>query len=146
MTYTTQEIFRAYEIKASKADFYSSNKLSFLGHYNYYVLALELYEDVKEDIDNHIGVLAYDGKKLTSVKRAKKQELGLSEQVLKDSMIRSLYRESEKIISNNDVLEIENLRKELSKAKKKAYENYKQHMDLRKKLYEKYGENWKDDL
>ena len=61
-------------------------------------------------------------------------------------MIRSLYRESEKTISNNEPLEIEKIRKELNKSKKKAYHNYKQYMELRKKLYNKYGESWKEDL
>ena len=146
LTYDTKEIFRCYEVKASKTDFYSSNKLSFLGHYNYYVMPLELYKEVEEDIDSHIGVFVFDGKELSSVKRAKRQELGVCDQVLKDSMIRSLYRESEKIISNNDPLEIEKLRKELNKYKGKAYQNYKEHMDLRKRLYKKYGEGWKEDL
>ncbi len=146
LTYNTKGIFRCYEVKASKADFYSSNKVSFIGHYNYYVMPFELYEEVKEDIDSHIGVFVSDGEKLSSILRAKRQELGACEQVLKDSMIRSLYRESEKVISNNDILEIEGLRKELNKSKIKAYQNYKQHMDLRKKLYEKYGESWKEGL
>lgn len=146
LLYDTKEIFRCYEIKASKADFYSDNKVSFLGHYNYYIMPRELYEEVKEDIDSYIGVFAYDGKKLNSVKRARKQELKVCKDILKDSMIRSLYRESEKIISNNDELEIEKLRKELNQSKKRAYTNYKQHMNLRKKLYKKYGEAWKKNL
>ena len=50
------------------------------------------------------------------------------------------------MISNNDILEIEKLRKELNQYKKKAYNNYKQHMELREKLYKKYGESWKEDL
>lgn len=146
LTYNTKGVFRCYEVKTSKTDFYSDNKVSFLGHYNYYVMPLELYEEVKEDIGSHIGVFASDGKKLYSIQRAKKQDLGVCEQVLKDSMIRSLYRESEKVISNNDSLEIERLRKELNQSKAKAYQNYKQNMDLRKKLYKKYGESWKEDL
>lgn len=146
LTYNTEGIFRCYEVKASKADFYSNNKTSFLGHYNYYVMPVELYEEVKDDIDIHIGVFGFDGKKLSSIKRAKVQELGVSKDLLKDSMIRSLYRESEKIISNNDSLEIEKLRKEVNKYKGKAYHNYRQHMDLRKDLYNKYGESWKEDL
>ena len=113
-------------------------------NYNYYVMPIELYEDVKADIDSHIGVVALERDKMSSVKRVKKQEPLVSREVLKSSMIRSLYRESEKIMSNNAPLEIEVLKKELNKYKRKAYQNYKQHMDLRKKLYEKYGESWKE--
>ena len=146
LTYDTKGIFRFYEVKVSKGDFYSKNKNSFLGHYNYYVMPLELYKEVAEDIEDCIGVFISDGKKLSSIKRAKVQELEVPIEILKDSMIRSLYRESEKVITNNDFLEIEKLRKELSRSKKKAYQNYKEHMDLRKKLYDSYGESWKDGL
>lgn len=146
LTYDTQGIFRCYEVKVSKADFYSSNKLSFLGHYNYFVMPLELYQQVQADIDDFVGVYVPKAGKLVSVKRAKKCELKVDKDLLKDSMIRSLYRESEKVISNRDVLEIEKIRKELNQAKKKAYQNYRQHMDLRKKLYQKYGEDWTEDL
>lgn len=146
LTYDTQGIFRCYEIKVSKADFYSDNMLSFLGHYNYFVMPLELYHQVKEDIEDFVGVYIPEDGKLVSVKRSKKRELKVDKDLLKDSMIRSLYRESEKVISNQDELEIDRLRKDLKQAKKKAYQNYRQHMDLRKKLYQKYGDRWMEDL
>ena len=56
MTYDTNGIFRCYEIKVSKSDFYSKAKHTFLGHYNYFVMPTELYEEVKQDIPSHIGV------------------------------------------------------------------------------------------
>jgi len=56
MTYDTKGIFRCYEIKVSKADFNSKAKHTFLGHYNYYVMPTELYEQVKQDIPSNIGV------------------------------------------------------------------------------------------
>lgn len=146
LTYDTKGVFRCFEVKVSKSDFYSSNKLSFLGNYNYYVMPQELYNQVKEDIEDFVGVYISKGSKLVSVKRAKRQQLKVEKDILKDSMIRSLYRESEKVISNRDTLEIEKLRKELARSKKKAYQNYKQHMNLRKSLYSKYGESWKDNL
>ena len=146
LTYDTQGIFRCYELKVSKVDFYSENNLSFLGHYNYFVMPIELYHQVKEDIDDFVGVYIPENGKLLSIKRAEKRELKVDKDILKDSMIRSLYRESEKVISNRDELEIEKLRKDLNRAKKKAYQNYRQHMDLRKKLYQKYGDQWMEDL
>lgn len=143
ISYSTKEIWRCYEIKISKSDFYSGAINSFIGNYNYYVMPRELYKDVKKDIPPYVGVYVPEGKKLYSVKSARKQELKIDEKILKDSMIRSLYRESEKVISNNDVLEIDRLRKELAKAKRKAYQNYKHYMNLLSKLYNKYGEDWK---
>ena len=146
ITYDTKGVWRSYEIKVSKSDFYSKAKTSFLGNYNYFVMTQELYSEVGEDIPNNIGVYIPNGKKLNSIKNAKRQELGVDEDILKDSMIRSLYRESEKVITNNDTLEIDKLRKQLARSKKKAYQNYKQLMELTSKLYSKYGESWKENL
>ena len=123
ITYNTKGVWRCYEIKASKSDFHSKAKKTFIGHYNYFVLTSELYEDVKSEIPNHIGV--YVGSRL--VKRAKKQKLSVDEQVLKDSMIRSMYRESEKILKSNEPSIIENMQRQI---------NYKENMY--KEYYRKY--------
>lgn len=111
MTYDTKGIFRCYEIKVSKNDFHSNAKLSFVGHYNYYVLTRKLYKEVKNEIPDWIGI--YVGENL--VKSPKKQNIdekiynykrsvnGRSTEItvpytemLKDSMIRSLYRDADK--------------------------------------------------
>lgn len=111
MTYDTKGIFRCYEIKVSKADFHSNAAKSFVGHYNYYVLTRELYNQVKDEIPDWVGVYIGD----YCIKKAKKQDLsdreykmrrsinGKStvvvtpwEEMLKDSMIRSLYRDADK--------------------------------------------------
>lgn len=84
ITYDTKGIWRCYEIKVSKSDFYSKAKKTFVGHFNYFVMPKELYEEVKDDIDNHIGV--HIGSYV--IKKPKKQKLSVDEQVLKDSMIR----------------------------------------------------------
>lgn len=51
--------WRCYEIKVTKSDFHSKARLSFSGHYNYFVLPLELFEKVKTEIPDKIGVLVY---------------------------------------------------------------------------------------
>ena len=56
MTYDTKGIFRCYEIKVSKADFHSAAAKSFVGHYNYYVLTRELYNQVKEEKKHQKGL------------------------------------------------------------------------------------------
>ena len=51
-----------YEIKQSINDFHSKAKKSFFGNYNYYVMPLELYNKVKDEIPNGVGVyVAIDG-------------------------------------------------------------------------------------
>lgn len=112
MTYDTSGIFRCYEIKVSKSDFHSKHANSFCGHYNYYVLTKELYDQVKDEIPDWVG--CYVGQ--SCVKNPKKQDLdskvytfrrsvnGKSVELsmpwtdmLKDSLIRSLYRDSQKL-------------------------------------------------
>lgn len=142
MTYETNGIWRCYEIKVSKSDFKSKAKVSFIGHYNYYVMPEELFELIKDEIPSHIGVYVSKGKYLICKKNPKKQKLGVDEQILKDSMIRSLYRESERVISSNDPTVVEKLRKQVSRAERNA----KQYNDLCNKLYMKYGHEWRENL
>ncbi|EOI06971.1 hypothetical protein UAY_00313 [Enterococcus moraviensis ATCC BAA-383] len=59
LTNEKQFEWRCYELKASKADFRSKAKLSFIGNYNYFVLPAALFTKVKEEIPSHIGVMVY---------------------------------------------------------------------------------------
>jgi hypothetical protein len=121
MTYDTNGIWRCYEIKVTKSDFHSKSSKTFLGHYNYYVMPDELYEEVKGEIPSHIGV--HNGERC--LKNAKKQELGIDEQILKNSMIRSLYREVSKQVLSGKPLLIEEYRRRLreTEREKEHYRN-----------------------
>lgn len=110
ITYDTKGIWRCYEIKISKSDFYSKAKKSFVGHYNYYAMPYELYKEVENDIPKEIGVYCPGG----IVKNAKKQTLKLDEDVLKLSMIRSLSRENDKFIKTCDTQEINRLKNKIA--------------------------------
>lgn len=138
ITYDTNGIWRCYEIKISKADFRSKAHNTFIGHYNYYVLTKELYEQVKDDIPKHIGVYVNSG----LVKKSKKQELKVDEQILKNSMIRSLYREAEKIIKSNEPTIVESLKKQVNYNKKQADSYRKQYWELLRRVQDKYGTGW----
>ena len=110
-----------YEIKQSVQDFHSKNKLSFFGNKNYFVMPYELYEKVKKEIPNEIGVYVaieklekkqkeevnefgikriyswtepINGlKTLYCIKPAKKQELKADKEVILSSMLRSMQRD-----------------------------------------------------
>ena len=118
-----------YEIKISKSDFHSKAIKSFVGHYNYYLMPNDLYEQVKEEIPKEIGVYSYDGKMLNLVKKAKRQELvnGIDEQ-LSYGMIRSLARERDEKFEKT---------KDLSLRKLKEYI-----FELGKEITEKTDELW----
>lgn len=138
ITYDTKGTWRCYEIKVSKSDFYSKAKKTFIGHYNYYVLTDELYEQVKHDIPSHVG--AYVG--TTSVKRAKRQELKVDEQILKDSMIRSLSREFEKQFKSGDPTVVEGMERLLRQVKRERDDYRDKFQRLWSIGYKKYGRGW----
>lgn len=95
--------WRCFELKVSKGDFRSPAKLSFVGHYNYFVLPEALYRQVVEEIPEHVGVLVYHGYAnpeehstpgyLVSGKKARYQELQVNEKALLYHLITSQARE-----------------------------------------------------
>lgn len=112
---TRRVTWKCYEIKVSKSDFYSKSKWTFIGHYNYFVMPKGLYEQVKEDIPSHVGVLEYQGlkrivwkvdrndkkyyktvPKFVSKKRATKQKLKMDEKELMHDYIISATRDVRK--------------------------------------------------
>lgn len=145
MTYDTKGIFRCYEIKVTKSDFYSSAAKSFVGHYNYFVLPKELYYEVKDEIQDGIGV--YVGG--CCVKKPKKQDIdgkkysirrsigGKSTEViipwtdmLKESLIRSLYRDSDKLLLTEDEQYVNRLKAKVKKAESDAREESRKYSRL----------------
>lgn len=139
MTYDTKGIFRCYEIKVSLSDFRSKAYKSFVGHYNYYVMPEELYEKVKDEIPKHIGV--YTG--YQCIKKPKKQELLVDEQTLKNSLIRSLAREAQKLYRSANPDYINGLNRRIAheqREKERYMDNYNQ---LTREVREIYGNNWR---
>lgn len=59
ITYDTKGIWRCYEIKVSKSDFHSKAKKTFIGHYNYFVVTRELYNEIKNEI--HCNIVSFMG-------------------------------------------------------------------------------------
>lgn len=92
-----KNIWRCYEIKSSLQDFNSGHHITFVAHYNYYIMPTELYDKVKDKIPANIGVYLYSNNYLNCVKRAKKQDLLVDESLLQYSLMKSLYRDVEKL-------------------------------------------------
>lgn len=119
--YNCQREITCYEIKQSKQDFHSKNKLTFIGHKNYFVMPYSLYEEVKNEIPIGIGVYVaidrleekqkeetnifgvknthfwtepIDGlKELYCIKPSKSQDLKADKEVILSSMLRSMQRD-----------------------------------------------------
>nr|DAL85257.1 MAG TPA: DNA repair protein MmcB-like protein [Caudoviricetes sp.] len=138
MTYNTKGEFRCYEIKVTKSDFHSKAANTFIGHYNYYVMPPELYEEVKDEIPPYIGV--YTGEMCK--KKARRQELKVDEQVLKDSMIRSLCRDVQKQIASGNPTLIEIYKREIAEEKRRAKYWEQRFEGVMHEVLKRYGENW----
>ena len=158
MTYDTKGVFRCYEIKVSKSDFHSPAAATFCGHYNYYVMPRALYEQVKDEIPADIGVYcecqrrdgtAYEAEPCVSVKKAKRRELTVDANVLKDSIIRSLCRDVGKQVASGNPTLIEIYKRELAEERRMA-EYYRKRLDSLQEQYDHlyatvlktYGEDW----
>lgn len=141
MTYDTKGVFSCYEIKVTKADFHSNCHNSFVGHLNYYVLTRRLYEEIKDEIPDHVGVYVEQAGSTCSVKRARRCPVK-NPDTLKDSMIRSLCREVTKQIQSGDQLIIDSKNREISRLSREREQYYWKYWDLKRKIENKYGTRW----
>ena len=88
--------FYCYEVKSSVADFNSKNGHNFIGDFNYYVMPVEVFERVQNDIPYKVGVFVPGKYGLISAKKAKRQDRDkpMSEMLL--MMYRSSRRDTKK--------------------------------------------------
>ncbi|GAF66419.1 hypothetical protein BTS2_3320 [Bacillus sp. TS-2] len=140
LTYDHKGIWRCYEIKVSLSDFRSKAKKSFYGHYNYYVMPKELFEVVKNEIPTHVGVC--DGYRY--LKRPKKQVLSIEEEVLKNSFIRSLARQSDKLMKSENPQFVEHLNRQINYEKKEKERYRRMYEELGNDIYKKFGRDWSE--
>jgi hypothetical protein len=135
LTYDTKGIFRCYEVKISKADFHSKAKNTFIGNYNYYVMPYELYKQVKDEIPKHVGV--YLGKTdhpASCEKRASKQVLKVDKDIIKDSMIRSMNRDVEKVLKEGNEFLVQRYKRQIKELEEERNNYRKQFYEARDKL------------
>lgn len=82
--------WRCYELKSSLGDFNSKHKLTFVGNYNYFVVPELLYEEIKDKVEDGIGIYVYNHVKRTFrvAKRAKARKLVMDEsEVMHDYLV-----------------------------------------------------------
>jgi hypothetical protein len=131
ITVDRKGIWRAYEVKVTKADFHSKAAKSFIGNYNYYVMPEWLYEEVRAEIPPHIGVM--DG--VSVLKKPKKVPLSLSAETLFINLVCALNREADKYYSNQDEDIIAKYKRAIDKLTKEAEKNYNNMCNWMDKYY-----------
>jgi predicted transcriptional regulator len=90
----------------------------------------ELYEEIKDEIPDHIGVFIGNGNFAFCAKKARRQNLEIEDNILKISMIRSMNRDVEKNIISGDKNIIGNYEKEIEKLRNDKYRKQESYMKI----------------
>lgn len=94
--------FYCYEIKSSIEDFHSKNGHNFIGDFNYYVMPLEVYEKIKDEIPFRVGVYVPSESGLKSIKKAQCTDRKHPALEMLLMMFRSANRDKYKIMKRID--------------------------------------------
>lgn len=126
-TMDSNGIIRCYEIKISMKDLKSKAKKSWYGHFNYLFIPEELYIQIKDNLDdyipNYVGVAVpcyiswSDG---VEIKRKPKRQNISSDQenMMKESMIRSMSYKLIKYRNSSDLERVKTLNSRINKLEK----------------------------
>ena len=130
MSMDSKGIFRCYEIKVSLQDLRSEAKKSWYGDYNYLVVSESLYMQSPawgNYIPPYAGIMA--GRNLKIMRQAKKRPVSDEERnMLKDSLIRSVYWKMDQYRNASDLKTQKELQAELSSLQQE-FDAYKQAHD-----------------
>lgn len=156
MVMDSKGIIRCFEIKVSKSDFRSGNINSFEGDMNYYVLPQELFEEIKDEVPDFVGVYICDEqcRYLTSVKKAKRQKITPERRLeLTQYLARSLSREAalyQELKSGHTVPTLKKQIKQLTKerdAKERQYNDaWREINAIMRDVEELFGQSFLDVL
>lgn len=128
MSMDAEEVFRCFEIKVSYADLKTDNKKSWYGDYNYLVISDALYEreiDYDDFLPPYVGILK--GETLEVVRKAK-QHTVQGRDMLKNSLLRSVYWKMRNYAEQGDITSFRQVKKELETVEK-DYATYRQEVD-----------------
>lgn len=118
MTMDSKDVFRCYELKVTLSDLKTDNKKSFYGDYNYLVVSESLYArnpSWGNYIPPYVGILS--GVKLQVRRQAKKKEIDeKTREMLKSSLIRSVFWKYENYRDAGNLNKYRDLEKQLQEA------------------------------
>lgn len=128
MTMDAQSVFRCYELKVTLSDLKTDNKKSFYGDYNYLVVSESLYRQnpVWDNwIPPYCGILC--GTLLKTVRSARKKQISDdTRNMLKDSLIRTLYWKMVTYMDADKLAESKELQKQLEAEKEEIEEKLRE--------------------
>ena len=151
MTMDYKGIIRCYEIKVTVSDLKSKAKKSWYGNYNYLVVSEGLREkikDFKEYTREDVGIIVAEGTEqqekidnndieLKIIKKAKRNDIDReTKEMLKESMIRSLYYKMNKYKDAKSIKHVRVLEKKVRDEKKEKERIEKEYIEQWKKVNE----------
>ena len=140
MTMDSKGIIKCYEIKVTIEDFKSKAAKSFYGDYNYFVMPAVLAEKVlkEELVPDGIGILAFKGDSeyfwFEVIKKPRRKK-DVPSEMLKESLIRSMYYKYLKYYDACDIEKTKMLKKEINKYKKIADDNSSEVIRLKNEIF-----------
>ena len=100
LSLTTKGIVTCYEIKVTKEDLVtSSHGHNFYGNYNFYVIPVGLFSKIKDYVPKYVGVIGFDIYGRAKYLKTDKYLTIRNLSSIKMYLIRSLYREFQKSMS-----------------------------------------------
>ncbi|MCR5228890.1 MAG: hypothetical protein K6D03_02065 [Solobacterium sp.] len=139
MTMDARSVFRCYELKVSLADLKSEAKKSWYGDYNYLLTTGEVFRAVEEwedYIPPFVGILTDE----TLTVRRKAQRLGIDgeqREMLKDSLIRSMFWKMNDFRDSADPEAYRSLKNDFARLQER-FEAYRLETDRRNWVLEDY--------
>lgn len=142
MTMDSKGIIKCYEIKVTLSDLKSNAKKSWYGNYNYLVVSSELYKTVDkwiQYIPNDVGII--EGFYLNGKRKCKKKEITEQcDNMLKESLVRSMYWKMEKYRDLQSIEKHKKIMSEIRRAEKEKNSYYQRLVKAEKIIsdYETY--------
>lgn len=95
-------VWRCFNVITTASSFYNQCNNVFVGNYNYYVMTLDMLKEIEKNIMIDIGVyiLGREKDSMYLARKAKYRELKEKEEVLKECMLKGLYRQYKKCVKS----------------------------------------------
>lgn len=99
---------------------------------------------MKNEISDWVGVYIQRGNGLVSVQKAKRQSIDpQTENLLKNSLLRSLAREADKVRESESISTVNRLKTRIRQLEREKQAEYRRYLALLEEVMALYGPHWK---